>query len=106
MANLIGNKSGAIVLETNKGLLQIYLKDGMSIVTLESSRNLVTYAKSFDLNGVISPFTSLVSRMLPNSLALKVIGHEFGKRENIVLEDNNSSLSLHNEGIKKDNCKT
>lgn len=103
MANLIGNKSGAIVLETNKGLLQIYLKDGMSIVTLESSRNLVTYAKSFDLNGVISPFTSLVSRMLPNNLALKVIGHEFGKRENIVLEDNNSSLSLHNEGIKKGN---
>ncbi|MCQ2978876.1 MAG: hypothetical protein MJ245_03660 [Clostridia bacterium] len=101
MANLIGKKSGVIVLETNKGLLQIYIKDGKSIVTLESSRNLVTYAKNFEMNGVISPFASIVSSILPNNLALKVIGHEFGKRENIVLEDNNESLTLHNEGIKK-----
>lgn len=101
MAKIFGNKVGAIVLETDKGLVQIYIKDGKSIVTLESSRNLVSYAKNFDMTSVISPFSSLLSSVLPNNLGLKVIGREFGKRDTIILEDNNEKLTLHNEGIKK-----
>lgn len=101
MAKLFGLDYGAVVIGTDKGLLQIYIKDTKAIVTLESSRSLVTYAKSFDINTVISPFVSLLSKALPSYLALNLIGHEFGKRETIVLEDDNEKLMLANEGIKK-----
>lgn len=101
MAKLFGLDCGAVVIGTDKGLLQIYIKDTKAIVTLESSRSLVTYAKSFDLNTVISPFVSLLSRVLPSYLSLNLIGHEFGKRETIVLEDDNERFILANEGIKK-----
>lgn len=101
MAKVFGLNHGAVVLGTDKGLLQIYIKSSKAIVTLESSRNLVIYAKGFDVRNVISPFAQLVTRVLPNNLALQVVGSEFGKRERIVLEDNNEKLTLRNEGIKK-----
>ena len=101
MAKVFGLNHGAVVLGTDKGLLQIYIKSSKAIVTLESSRNLVIYAKGFDVRNVISPFAQLVTRVLPNNLALQVVGSEFGKRDRIVLEDNNEKLTLRNEGIKK-----
>lgn len=101
MAKVFGLNHGAVVLGTDKGLLQIYIKSNKAIVTLESSRNLVTYAKGFDVRNVVSPFAQLVTRVLPNNLALQVVGSEFGKRDTIVLEDNNEKLTLNNNGIKK-----
>ena len=66
MAKVFGLNHGAVVLGTDKGLLQIYIKSNKAIVTLESSRNLVTYAKGFDVRNVVSPFAQLVTRVLPN----------------------------------------